>query len=474
MADAQEKRLAHGEVGSVLGLMYTSPERFTSVSGELSAWTDLSLLDESQQAWRDRERSKGSLIAPIGGSGPGGKPLGLVSDTVQYSCVKQSPREMGRPGLHVGVSSDGVPVPGSGTLRVEEMLQPISLLSDATFSVTGNRLVAGRRGIEVRALRRRQWHECSDQPLWEGPDEFHLVVDAERGILLSATSRFQGRPIAGKEFVSVAFGEPLPTDNARLESISEVAALLYSAQFSFASVRATVREWWSETNGRRYRMTATNPPRFRQQAIMEDGQPGNVSAYDGGVWWHYNRDGASAMTNVPRSSLPPGVNVKYHPIPITPGDDVYQILDAEYAIIEQRSLNPSCLLSTWWLEPLERTGFLGREAIRVRGENNPNNGRRYWWDHIEECELLVDAERGTLLRLAGIVDGREVIGHEVTEIEFDEPVDDDEFRFAPPPGASVELAWWSDRPLPPPPGSGPFGVLGQWRESRPSRDDRPS
>ncbi len=451
MADAQETGATRRELAKALGLMYTAPERFTSVSVELREWSDPGLLDEAQQAWRERERSRGSLIAPIGERRPGGKPSGLITGAAQYHCVKRDSRELVCSRLQVSANSDGVLVPGSGTLLVEEMLQPASLLSDATFSLTGTRIVAGRRGIEVRAVRRRQWHESSDQRLWAEPDEFHLVVDAERGILLSATALFQGRPIANKEFRSISFGEPLPPLNARWETIGEVVGLLYTAQHNFATVRAEVREWWNGGDAR-HRLVAANPPRFLKESIAPDGQQLGLDVYDGDIWWSYYPPRQTATTGAPMPSLPPEFNARFSPHPLTPGDDVYQTLDAEYAIIQQRSLNPSCLLSAWWLEPLERTAFAGREAIRVRGETNLNGIQRYWWENVNQCELLVDAERGTLLRLAGIpdsMDGREAIGHEVTAIEFDGPVADDEFRFTPPPGASVNVAWWSDSPPPP-------------------------
>lgn len=336
-------------------------------------------------------------------------------------------------------------------------------------------MAAGHRGIEVSAAPRRQWHEHTERRLWEGPDEFRLLVDAERGILLSAVSLFRGRAIAGKEFVSLAFGEPLPPNDARLKDIGEVAALLYSAQRSFATARATVLEWreWREQSGgwrrreNRRRLVAVNPSRFRKEEIGDGGLPGHISAYNGDVWWHYSPARQTARTNTPVSGIPSGVNTQFSRHPITPGDDIYEILDAEYAICAEPCLNPSYFLYAWWLEPTGRTTWAGREAIRVRAEPNGNNGPRHWWERVESCELLVDAERGVLLRLAGIAEGREVIGHEVTGIEFDGPVDDGEFRFSPPDGAAVEMAWRSDTPLPPPPGAGPFGVLGEWRNGEP-------
>jgi len=450
VAEVPGKGMAHREIAAVLGLMYTAPDRFTSVSVELREWSDLGVLAQAQQAWLKQERSRGSTIASIEGRSPNGFPLGLVSNTAQYHYVKHNSRELGCSWLQVGVSNDGAQIPGTGTLWIEEMLQPISLLSDATFSIVGTGIIAGRRTIEISAAPRRQWHEHTEGRLWEGTDEFRLLVDLERGILLGATALFRDQAIAGKKVVNINFGEPLPPDNVRWDGISEVVGLLYSAQHNFITVRATVREWRGDHQSR-HRLAAVNPSRLRKESIGPDGRRLGLKVYDGGVWWRYSASARAAETNAPMPSLPPEYNARFRPHPFTPGDDVYQVLDGEYAIIAEPWLNPSHLLYCWWLEPTGRTVFAGREAIRVRGEANGNNGPRYWWEKINECELLVDSERGTLLRLAGIVDGQEVAGHEVTAIEFDGPVDPAEFKFTPPDGAAVSVAWWSDKPLPPPP-----------------------
>ena len=44
----------------------------------------------------------------------------------------------------------------------------------------------------------------------------------------------------------------------------------------------------------------------------------------------------------------------------------------------------------------------------------PDGGRRRWHENAALFELLVDANRGTLLRFAAIEQGAETVGHEVT------------------------------------------------------------
>lgn len=287
---------------------------------------------------------------------------------------------------------------------------------------------------------RRQWHEYSGCYLWEGPDEFRLLVDAERGILLGVTSLFQGRAFAGKEFVDIAFGEPLPLRDDRWEAISEVIRLLYSAQYSFSTVRATVREWQLH-NEKWSQITAVNPTKLRTERIGDSGQSVGLSIYDGGVWWRYSSSTQAVRTNAPVSSLPPGLDFQVSPRPFNSSDMVYRVMDAEYGISAKFLFNPSPFIYSWWLEPTGRTDFAGREAIRVQGSPNGNNGHRYWWEKVHSCELLVDAERGTLLGLVGNADDAKYVGHEVTEIEYDDPINEDAFRFTPPPGARVTVEW---------------------------------
>jgi hypothetical protein len=56
---------------------------------------------------------------------------------------------------------------------------------------------------------------------------------------------------------------------------------------------------------------------------------------------------------------------------------------------------------------------------------------------IEEAELLLDAERGLVLRRAELVDGEEAFLRQVEQITYDEPFPPETFVFELPPGASA-------------------------------------
>jgi hypothetical protein len=75
---------------------------------------------------------------------------------------------------------------------------------------------AGRPTVRVHALPRAAAEGHDDAALWRlgamGADELHLDVDAERGTLLRAEARFEGRPFAISELLEITFDEQFPDD----------------------------------------------------------------------------------------------------------------------------------------------------------------------------------------------------------------------------------------------------------------------
>ena len=425
-----------------LTLLYTAPERYGRVSGVVRNWTDAGIWAEAQAAWREAQRNLGSMIAPIGRRRGGNQPSGIVAETLRFSVAKPHSRAFSRHLLAMDATTAvGAPVPGSGALHIDEMLQPMSLLSDAVFSLadSGIAAVAGHRAIAITARPRRQWHEHTDPQLWDGPDEYRLLVDAARGILLGVTGYFQGRAMAGAEMQSVRFHDPLPPRAGRWQRVGELVNLLYGAQHNFATARASISVWDSVGNGD-YGLWAANPDCFRQEYPESDDDRYTITAFHGAARWRYSPRRQQAQTNAAVESLPDNISAEFYLEPDDPGLEVYEIRDGEYAIAAEWALNPSPLLYALWLEPLGRTICAGRPAIRVRGEPNPTSGYRWWHENAAAFELLVDAQRGTLLRFAVIENGAEVCGHEVTEIEFDAPIPDAMFGFVPPPGTEVQAA----------------------------------
>ena len=105
----------------------------------------------------------------------------------------------------------------------------------------------------------------------------------------------------------------------------------------------------------------------------------------------------------------------------------------------EQLLDPARLLPALLLEPTGETTWAGRHAIRVR---SPSRGRedQLAYEQLtpgaDAHELLVDAERGTVLRLASLLGGEEIVTLDVEEIAFDEEPAG-WFVFEPPAGVEV-------------------------------------
>ncbi len=117
-----------------------------------------------------------------------------------------------------------------------------------------------------------------------------------------------------------------------------------------------------------------------------------------------------------------------------------------------RSEDPRWLMATdtfWTMYPFDPAGFasidselerldlsvqegvswLGRDAIRLRGvplEEWEYPPEPLWWG-ADEYEVVVDVERGVLLRLASRLDGEDIDALEVQEIHFDEAFEEEVF-----------------------------------------------
>jgi hypothetical protein len=113
-------------------------------------------------------------------------------------------------------------------------------------------------------------------------------------------------------------------------------------------------------------------------------------------------------------------------------------------------VDPSFLADGWELSILGDRTHAGRSAVRARAQRlsaaSEEGGERLgYWDYIKDYEILVDRERGILLRYAGIVDGEEAGVLSVRSVRFDEPIPDEIFAYEPPEGTRV--AWVEGSPV---------------------------
>lgn len=79
-------------------------------------------------------------------------------------------------------------------------------LEDLDLRVEGRALRAGREAVRLVGVPIEEW-EGPPEPLWWGADEYEVLVDAERGILLRCASRLGGKDFDALEVEEVLFDE---------------------------------------------------------------------------------------------------------------------------------------------------------------------------------------------------------------------------------------------------------------------------
>ena len=102
-------------------------------------------------------------------------------------------------------------------------------------------------------------------------------------------------------------------------------------------------------------------------------------------------------------------------------------------------LEPSFLASGWDLDVLGERVYAGRATLRVKATRRGAGPGPALWKCVDEYEILIDQERGVLLRYAGIVDDEEAGVLSVRSVAFDEPIPDEVFSYEPPHG--TRMVW---------------------------------
>lgn len=167
------------------------------------------------------------------------------------------------------------------------------------------------------------------------------------------------------------------------------------------------------------------PDRLREEArTLGPHEYERVFVRDGTHWWAYSPDWG-AMSNVDLSEE------QAESVHAGGGEQFSQLLD------------PTGLLVGLEIAEVESGDeWLDRPALRVRGR--PRVGQElvhypglHMLESADACELLVDRERGVVLKVAFFLDDDEFSGSSFTEIAFDEHLPDEVFVFEPPPGEEV-------------------------------------
>jgi outer membrane lipoprotein-sorting protein len=79
----------------------------------------------------------------------------------------------------------------------------------------------------------------------------------------------------------------------------------------------------------------------------------------------------------------------------------------------------------------------GKDALLMKAKWIGEGHAPTKWKSIDDYRLIVDSERGILLRCEGIVDDQPAVVVEASSIEFDLPIPDSIFSFEPPTGTRI-------------------------------------
>ena len=95
---------------------------------------------------------------------------------------------------------------------------------------------------------------------------------------------------------------------------------------------------------------------------------------------------------------------------------------------EERLLDPAPLLGEYRFDISGETTMLGRAAVVVQARRRSGSRSHDFGPLADELAVVVDRERGVLLRVAVMVEERELAVDKITEVAFDEPIPPETFR----------------------------------------------
>lgn len=135
------------------------------------------------------------------------------------------------PGTRAGV---GLSQSLHAMLRPAEIAKALRLVSPQRVTH------AGRDALRVRGVPR----DPQTPVIWPGADEYRLIVDVERGVLLHLGAAVNGRTIAIDEFEEILFDRPLPAGTFALDAPPEVTIRPDVAPSSRRTIRPRPRGGW--------------------------------------------------------------------------------------------------------------------------------------------------------------------------------------------------------------------------------------
>ncbi|MCW2977622.1 MAG: hypothetical protein JWM06_2903 [Actinomycetia bacterium] len=167
--------------------------------------------------------------------------------------------------------------------------------------------------------------------------------------------------------------------------------------------------FWFEPPGRLREEVEASPPPSSRTVVL-----------DGELWWMYSPDWG-ATSNAGLS-----------------GDEASH-MSAGGGELFRALLDPSGLAGVLEIERIDAEA--GRLLVRARPRDDLDSSQRhmrlYGDSGADALELVVDRERGVVLRMTAYLDGRELSVSELEDIVFDEAFPEGTFVFVPPAGEEV-------------------------------------
>lgn len=177
--------------------------------------------------------------------------------------------------------------------------------------------------------------------------------------------------------------------------------------------------WWNKPAQWRYEQHRSN-------------ERGLVSVIDGDRWWYRVPSGeiytSAAPVNAKASSMLHEVSSN--------------LMDPDRAVNHVTFLDPSPLLGSLMFEIIGHVTHLGRDALRVRAVPRPGRDALVdplFWETGDEFELLVDHQRGVLLRYEARSGGETFAVAVAEHLVFDEPLAQDTFVFPVDTGVRIDI-----------------------------------
>jgi outer membrane lipoprotein-sorting protein len=234
-----------------------------------------------------------------------------------------------------------------------------------------------------------------------------------------------------------------------MSELGDLLELLYRAHSSWRTVRMETRDWThrdrAELAFERHR-ERTAAVAYARSVQLAGRDPAPVETTSRAVTWvhadgryrHERGEAGYRMTQVFDGSR----------VWIYSADFGAVVHDRHSAALDDDLLDPRPVMVALDLEVLGRRDHVGRRALEARGI--PRDDRH---DHglavppgADEVLLLVEAERGVLLRKEARFDGEPFQIRDVIEIAFDEEPPVGTFAFEPPPGEEIRSAEDASRP----------------------------